>query len=368
MRNYLQIRSLSISERTTLRVGLRSRDSFVVRRSQVLLGSERGEAPSQLGLRIGYSGQQVRNIIRSFNAQGLGCLARKSTRPKSSKPIFGERRLWLLKELLHQSPRGYGKPRSRWTLELVAEVCYEQSVTSWRVSDETIRDAIHRLGYSWKRAKRWITSPDPAYQRKKHARDRLIRLGLAHPEWVLGFLDEVWWSRLTFPVGYSWEMGNPAHQEHLSFPKDDPAPKALACYGTWFPQSKNLWLRFVKGRPVSAVTIEYLAWMVALLDQSPKKALLLIWDNASWHKSQAVATWIRTHNQTVKQTGKGVRIIACRLPVKSPWLNPIEPKWLHGKRAIAEPDRILSSDEIQQRVHHYYETPRFNPLIQTKTK
>ena len=85
-----------------------------------------------------------------------------------------------------------------------------------------------------------------------------------------------------------------------------------------------------------------------------KRALLLVWDNASWHKSTAVRTWIGTHNRTVKAQGQGVRIVACRLPSKSPWLNPIEPKWVHGKRAVLEPARVLTAQELAERVCAYY--------------
>ena len=93
-------------------------------------------------------------------------------------------------------------------------------------------------------------------------------------------------------------------------------------------------IRFVDGRPVSAITTQFLAWACQQLAQQGVKALLLIWDNASWHKSKAVRTWIRDHNQQVKLQNSGVRILPFLLPVKSPWLNPIEPKWVHGKRAI----------------------------------
>ena len=55
--------------------------------------------------------------------------------------------------------------------------------------------------------------------------------------------------------------------------------------------------------------------------------------------------WIRAHNRQVKHQGQGVRILACYLPVKSPWLNPIEPMWVHSKRAIVEPTRLLSAHE-----------------------
>ena len=76
----------------------------------------------------------------------------------------------------------------------------------------------------------------------------------------------------------------------------------------------------------------------------------MIWDNARWHTSKAVRTWIREHNQSVKRSGKGVRILSCFLPIKSPWLNPIEPKWAHGTRRIVEPDRMLSKQELADRV------------------
>jgi len=81
-----------------------------------------------------------------------------------------------------------------------------------------------------------------------------------------------------------------------------------------------------------------------------KKALLLIWDNASWHKSKLVKGRIAEHNRRVKARSEGVRIVACFLPKKSPWLNPIEPMWVHAKRKVVEPDGLLSADELADRV------------------
>jgi len=46
-------------------------------------------------------------------------------------------------------------------------VSFEQGLTPARVSGETIRATLRRLGVRWKRAKQWITSPDPAYARKQ---------------------------------------------------------------------------------------------------------------------------------------------------------------------------------------------------------
>ena len=82
-----------------------------------------------------------------------------------------------------------------------------------------------------------------------------------------------------------------------------------------------------------------------------------------WHKSEKVRNWLHEHNRQVKATGKGVRIVGCLLPGKSPWLNPIEPKWVHGKRAVSEAERMLTAEELEDRVCAYYDCPRETHLL-----
>lgn len=152
----------------------------------------------------------------------------------------------------------------------------------------------------------------------------------------------------------SWaEAEAPWRLQALTPAPDDPDPKALACYGLLVRRPRHaepMRLRFVDGRPVSAVTIDFLQWSCQSLARQRVRVLALIWDNAPWHLSRAVRTWIRQHNRLVKRQGRGVRLLVCYLPSKSPWLNPIEPKWLHGKRAIVEPARLLSASELADRV------------------
>ena len=193
---------------------------------------------------------------------------------------------------------------------------------------------------------------------EKNSRDRLIGLVRKHPDWVLGFQDEVWWSRFALPRLHAWsEEGETLHLVEQSKHKDDPDRKALACYGLllrWLERDatahEEIWLRFVDGRPVSAITIQFLEWCCAKLEAKGKRVLAMVWDNASWHISKAVRKWVRLHNRQVKHNGHGVRILVCYLPVKSPWLNPIEPKWLHAKRRIVEPNATLSAHELADRI------------------
>jgi transposase len=370
----LYVRPLTDAERRALEDSLRSPDAFVLRRAQIVLASAAGERVGQIAPRVGFSGQAVRNVIHSFNRRGLDILTPGSHHPGVVVSAFDTPRAQALRALLHQSPRTFGKDTSVWTLELAADVAYEQGLTATRVSDETIRTTLARMGVRWRRAKEWITSPDPEYARKKARRDRLIRLAQRHPDWLLGFADEVWWSRLAHPALHAWqEADHPVRLVAQTVARDDPAPPALACYGllarSWDAdqrRSEELWLRFVDGRPVSAVTIAFLTWCATQAQAQGKRAVLLIWDNASWHASQIVRSWVRQHNRQVKQAGDGVRLIVCYLPIKSPWLNPIEPKWLHGKRKVLEPDRLLTTAELVGRVCAVYNCPHEPHLIQPK--
>jgi hypothetical protein len=184
-----------------------------------------------------------------------------------------------------------------------------------------------------------------------------------HPNLALGFADEVWWSREAQPQMHAWSDDKPVRLVEKAVPAKDPEGKPVACDGLYVPTAHHMLLRFVRGRPVSAVTCAFLAWLAAYVAAQGKRARLLIWDNASWHVSQAVQAWIKAHNRTAKHEG-GCRVMVCRLPSKSPWRNPIEPQWVHGKRAVVAPARVLSMAELMQRVGAYYQCELTDPIAQ----
>lgn len=171
---------------------------------------------------------------------------------------------------------------------------------------------------------------------------------------MLGFADEVWFSRLAQPTLSTWSpVDKPVRLCQKERNEEDKTAKALACYGLYLPQQNRMLLRFVEGRPVSALTCRFLGWFLDSLAREGAKALVLFWDNASWHVSRQVREWIRQYNRQAKRDG-GLRLLICALPKKSPWLNNIEPKWVHGKRAVVEPERVLSPEELAERLCRYY--------------
>ncbi|MGH2603257.1 MAG: helix-turn-helix domain-containing protein [Dehalococcoidia bacterium] len=166
MRPPLFVRPPSEEEQQALAAGLRSADAFVLRRSQIILASARGERAPAIARSLGCGEQTVRNALHAFTRDGVAALSVGSSRPHTVHAAFDAAGAERLRALLHRSPRDCGHPTSVWTLELAAETAYREGLTATRVSDETVRATLARLGVRWRRAKAWITSPDPAYTQK----------------------------------------------------------------------------------------------------------------------------------------------------------------------------------------------------------
>jgi hypothetical protein len=102
------------------------------------------------------------------STSALDALVPGSSLRKHVHAAFDEKSAEALRQMLHRSPREFGRNSSLWTLDMAAEVAFEEGLTEERLSGETIRATLSRLlSVRWMRAKRWITSPDPLYERKR---------------------------------------------------------------------------------------------------------------------------------------------------------------------------------------------------------
>ena len=167
MKSPIYVRPLNDAEQKAVEAGLRSSNAFVLRRCQIVLASVRGERVPVIARALRCDEQTVRDAIHAFNSQGLGALQEGSSRPHHTQSAFSAAQVEQLLAMLHRKPRTFDKPTSLWTLDLLAQVSYEQGLSPQLVTGETIRATLLRFGIRWKRAKRWITSPDPEYARKK---------------------------------------------------------------------------------------------------------------------------------------------------------------------------------------------------------
>jgi transposase len=165
----LFVRPPTEEEEQALAAGLRSADAFTVRRCQCVLASARGERVPASARMLGCCEQTVRAALHAFERDGAAALARASSRPRTARATFDAAATDRLLALLRRSPRAFGHPTGLWTLELAAEVAHAEGITPTRLSRETVRTALLRRKVRWRRAKRWISSPDPADAKQKSA-------------------------------------------------------------------------------------------------------------------------------------------------------------------------------------------------------
>ena len=129
--------------------------------------SSEGFSTAEIAVKVGYHPESVRQIIQKFDQAGLMVLEQGSRKPLTQKRMISSSQAAQLKEWLRHSPREFKKASSLWTLELLAEVSYEQGLSTRKVSKETMRTTLKALGVNWKRAKHWLRSSDPHYAHKK---------------------------------------------------------------------------------------------------------------------------------------------------------------------------------------------------------
>ncbi len=173
---------------------------------------------------------------------------------------------------------------------------------------------------------------------------------------MLTWEDECWFSRFAQPTMNAWTAdGKSLALLQQDKSKDDPEPKAVACYGAVDHESGKVLLRFSNGQPNSTYTLEFMEYLLSVAKKRRKRVLVIIWDNASWHKSEQVRAWVKSYNQRVKMQG-GVRLLTWLLPTKSPWLNPQEPHWMHCKRHVVEPHGTLTQLQLKERVRDYFDS------------
>ena len=163
----IYVGKLTEEQTTTLKEGLRSPSAFTVRRCQILLKSAQGQNAPQIASLLHCSDQAVRNVIRAYHQNGLACLHEKSHARHDQQANLTEAGEARLKEIIRLAPRHFGHQTSVWTRPLLAETLHQEGHTGHVVSPTAITAALHRGGIAWRRAKKWVHSPDPHYQHRK---------------------------------------------------------------------------------------------------------------------------------------------------------------------------------------------------------
>lgn len=239
--------------------------------------------------------------------------------------------------------------RATWTLHRLAEAIAARCEHIGAVSHEAVRRLLQQRGIRYRRAKEWLTSPDPLYTLRKSQRDRSLALARAAPDGAAVWLDETWFRR--WPYRYSaWASKTDPPRVAQRW---DEKVDTTALFAALDDETQTAFLKWAEGQPNSERMIEFLEALMKHWSHIGKRFIVLIWDKAAWHTSQRTREWIRTYNRRAKQKGL-TRLIVCRLPTRSPWLMPLESIFGWTKHQILGGRLFQTVAQLQAAVEHYF--------------
>jgi transposase len=132
------------------------------RRYQAVLLVADGQRPEEAAASLGCSRASVYNWLAAWREEGLaGLVEAPHPQPILAHTAPLER---LLNGLLADDPQRHGHHATGWTIALLHGEAQRAGVA---VSEHTVRRAVRRLGWRWKRPKYVLGRPDPAYDEKK---------------------------------------------------------------------------------------------------------------------------------------------------------------------------------------------------------
>jgi len=162
----LYVRSLTAAEQAAVQKAMRCSDTVTHRRARVIALSEGGQRVAQIAQSVGMHAESVRRVIRAVNARELMVVLYPKPEATGRPATFGEQVVEGLVELMQQSPRELGFETERWTLRDLAAAAQNSGLVA-SISPGSVWRLLLSHGYSWKQAKRRMSSPDPRYEEKK---------------------------------------------------------------------------------------------------------------------------------------------------------------------------------------------------------
>ncbi len=310
-----------------------------------LLGLHNGENITDISRKIERSIKTIKTWIASFTHNGLVNIDLRRTKNVSDKmKAKMEKKSEQLIKLLHESPLLHNINRTSWSLEALSkayEVQYGESI-----SKSTVSVYIRAKGYSFKKAKTVLTSPDPDY-RKKLNNIKHILSGLKENEKFFS-IDEYGPVAIKIRGGRSY---TPSDQLN-TVPQFQTSKGSLICTAA-LELSKNQITHFYSDKKNTAEMIKLL--MILLERYKSEDRIYFSWDAASWHASKALEKKIAgVNSQEYRKKNNTPYIELAPLPSSAQFLNVIESVFSGMAKAIIHNSNYKSVDECKNAIDRYF--------------
>ena len=322
--------SLSAKERKVLLQAYRNGTHLrISRRAHIVLLRSEGWTWQQIQAALFCSSDLIADTLQRFRTGRLTALLEEQ-RSSAPMPAWLEKaRQWITSN----SPRDFGYFRSRWSCELLANLlAWERGI---RLSAETVRRGLKRLGFVWRRPRPVVGPTDPEHPRKLREIQTLLA-GLPSDE-VAVFQDEVD-VHLNPKIGSMWMQRG--EQAEVTTPGNN---RKCHLAGSLVWQTGRLLVSPPDWRRNTALFVAHLEDLRQRL--RGWKRIHVICDNAAFHKSRVVREYLHR---------EGGRIELHYLPAYAPQTNPIERVWWHLHETVTRNHRCRTLEELLDQAYAWF--------------
>jgi len=282
----------------------------------------------------------LRKVTAAHRAHGLS--TSKKRNPKAPGPPIGVKAKRLL-EILHQKPLAFNINRSNWNRPALAHA-YETTYGQ-RIGLSTIGDLLMRSGYTIKKAKRCLTSPDPRYREKVEL--LLHTLQNLEPGDLFFFVDELGPLRVKKHGGRIIVRKD----ELPRIPKIQPDKGSLTMAAALSATANQVTWLYTPAKDSKAMVN-----LIELLfnQHTSARRLYITWDCASWHDSALLVEWLDAFNAETQRVGIGPLVQLVPLPVSAQFLDVLEAVFSGMKRAVIHHSDYESISAMKSAISQHF--------------
>lgn len=314
-------------------------------RAVTLLELHKGSEITKISSKIERSCKTIKKWRTIYLDHGLENLTFARTRIVSNQLIDGikEKKERLIK-LIHESPSLHNINRASWSLETLTQAY--KKVYGETISRSTVSEYIHSEGYTFKKARKVLTSSDPEYRAKLQKITKI--LSSLSPEEKFFSIDEYGPFAIKIQGGRSLTYKT----EIKTIPQRQKCKGSLICTAA-LELSTNQVTHFYSKKKN---TDEMIKLLEILLSEYPtEKRIFFSWDAASWHASRKLYAKVKEVNDPkYRKTHNNPIVELAPLPSSAQFLNVIESVFSGMAKAIIHNSDYQSVEECRAAIDLYF--------------
>jgi transposase len=339
-----RIKLISENDLLTFKKWRLSSDRRKWEKAVVILDSLKGKTIADIESKIERSRRKINSWLNFYEKKGIEGLQKPIRRINKALIQNIETKKKNLIKLIHETPKNFGINRTSWSLKSLSDAYNQKYFVS--ISSTMVSEYIRSQGYSFRKAKKVLTSPDPNYREKLQKITNILS-NLTEKEKFFS-VDEFGPFAIKIQGGRSIVKKG----EVKTYPQWQKSKGCLICTAG-LELSQNQITHFYSSKKNTDEMLKLLEILLAKYHNDEK--IYFSWDAASWHASKKLHNRINEINKKEYRTTNQTPIVELApLPASAQFLNVIESVFSGMAKAIIHNSNYQSVEDCKIAINRYF--------------